>query len=255
MNDVATTLSVRKYPTWASLAIACAVVTVWAISLVILLSIPIAAQSLLWIPIVVICQTFLHTGLFITAHDAMHQSVCPTVPVLNHAIGVVALLLYGFLFYPTLSKKHWQHHQHPATELDPDFHDGHHTGLVLWYFRFMGGYWGWKNMAAIGVGYCITHHFFHSPHLNLLLFWAIPALLSSVQLFYFGTFLPHQEPPQGYSDAFRTRSIHRPFLWSLLTCYHFGYHYEHHQHTDIPWWRLPTAHPGYKSWRDPKAIG
>ncbi|MFA9473554.1 MAG: fatty acid desaturase [Filomicrobium sp.] len=32
---------------------------------------------------------------------------------------------------------------------------------------------------------------------------------------------------------------------SLLTCFHFGYHHEHHLQPDVPWWRLPDAHADY----------
>ncbi|MDT8325299.1 MAG: fatty acid desaturase, partial [Bacteroidota bacterium] len=30
-------------------------------------------------------------------------------------------------------------------------------------------------------------------------------------------------------------------LFSFLTCYHFGYHEEHHTRPGVPWWRLPAA--------------
>ncbi|HYD98464.1 MAG TPA: fatty acid desaturase, partial [Alphaproteobacteria bacterium] len=32
-------------------------------------------------------------------------------------------------------------------------------------------------------------------------------------------------------------------LVSLLTCYHFGHHHEHHLRPDVPWWRLPSLRP------------
>ena len=30
-------------------------------------------------------------------------------------------------------------------------------------------------------------------------------------------------------------------LGSLVTCYHFGYHHEHHLYPAVPSWRLPAA--------------
>jgi beta-carotene ketolase (CrtW type) len=27
---------------------------------------------------------------------------------------------------------------------------------------------------------------------------------------------------------------------SLLTCFHFGYHHEHHDTPWVPWWKLPA---------------
>jgi beta-carotene ketolase (CrtW type) len=74
---------------------------------------------------------------------------------------------------------------------------------------------------------------------NLILFWIIPPLLSTFQLFYFGTYLPHRELSEPYTDAHRTRSNDYNVFWSFLSCYHFGYHWEHHEYTHIPWWRLP----------------
>nr|MBA2748547.1 fatty acid desaturase [Tatlockia sp.] len=32
-----------------------------------------------------------------------------------------------------------------------------------------------------------------------------------------------------------------PTWLSFITCYHFGYHYEHHEHPDVPWWGLPKV--------------
>ena len=36
---------------------------------------------------------FLHTGLFILAHDAMHHSLAPTHPLINQRIGRLSLAL------------------------------------------------------------------------------------------------------------------------------------------------------------------
>ena len=32
-----------------------------------------------------------------------------------------------------------------------------------------------------------------------------------------------------------------PRLISLLTCYHYGYHREHHAMPHVPWWQLPQV--------------
>ena len=53
-------------------------------------------------------------------------------------------------------------------------------------------------------------------------------VLSSLQLFIFGIFLPHRKRDPGLKDESCTRSIHLPVFWSFITCYHFGYHQEHH---------------------------
>ncbi|MBF2026401.1 MAG: fatty acid desaturase [Oscillatoriales cyanobacterium C42_A2020_001] len=79
------------------------------------------------------------------------------------------------------------------------------------------------------------------PESSLLLFWIIPTILSSFQLFYFGTYLPHRELPEGYPNSHRARSTCFAPLWSFLTCYHFGYHEEHHEHPSAPWWQLANV--------------
>ena len=98
----------------------------------------------------------------------------------------------------------------------------------------------------------------HISHWNLIVFWVVPSLLSSAQLFYYGTYLVHRELPlQGQQSTESTQnsptsdtqasnpeapSIHstyRPYFWSLVTCYHFGYHQEHHEFPNVPWWKLP----------------
>lgn len=219
-------------------AIASFIIALWTGSFIFLLGIEI------YNPLIIILgigwQTFLYTGLFITAHDAIHESIDPQHHQVNYFFGSLALLLYGFFSYDELLKTHRQHHHHPATDKDPDFHDGKHKNAVAWYLYFMQGYWSWWRLIALIITYGILYNFLHIHHANLMIFWAVPLLLSSIQLFYFGTFLPHREPVEGYSDSSHTRSIYLPFLWSFLTCYHFGYHQEHHKYPNIPWWKLPA---------------
>ena len=74
----------------------------------------------------------------------------------------------------------------------------------------------------------------------------ISILTGTFQLFYFGTFLPHRHLPANgspmFADHHRTRSNGYGTLMSLLTCFHFGYHHEHHLHPGEPWWRLPAEY-------------
>jgi len=221
------------------LSIAGLIMVTWAASLVSLLTLD-QQFPIVWLALAVLGQPFLYTGLFITAHDAMHGIIAPQHLRLNHAIGFLALLLYGFLPYFKLRNAHWQHHQHPASDRDPDFHDGQHTHVLLWYARFMYRYWGLWQCVGITGAYHFMHRVLHVSEVNLILFWSVPALLSSLQLFYFGTYLVHREPENGYQNASRATSNYRPIFWSFLTCYHFGYHKEHHDHPDVPWWQLPS---------------
>ena len=72
--------------------------------------------------------------------------------------------------------------------------------------------------------------------LNLCWCWIAPQVLSS-PLFYFGTYLPHRG--QFEVNTFPARSNDYPHWLSMLTCFHFGYHAEHHQYPYVPWY-LPT---------------
>jgi beta-carotene ketolase (CrtW type) len=224
------------------LAIALILISTWAISLGLLLTVVNVSQmSLLGNAIAVLLQTFLYTGLFITAHDAMHGAVLPKQTKINAAIGSFALLAYGLFSYKQLLDAHLHHHHYPASDLDPDFHNGKSIGPIAWYFCFMQRYWSWWRFLGLVMIFCILHSLFHIPEINLILFWIVPSLMSSIQLFYFGTFLPHRKPEAGYADSFRTQSTYFPLFWSFLTCYHFGYHHEHHQHPNLAWWQLPKA--------------
>jgi len=223
----------------AGILITTVIIGVWATSLVLLLSIDIAKSNLLLLFTATLWQTFLYTGLFITAHDAMHGVVFPENHKINHFIGSVCLVLYGCLSYKKLLKKHHVHHHRPASELDPDFHDGKHKNFFSWYIHFMKGYWSWWQIISLITIYHSAHYILHLPQANLNVFWAIPSLLSSLQLFYFGTFLPHREPEGGYSEPHRAKSTSYPVWLSFITCYHFGYHEEHHEYPHVSWWQIP----------------
>ncbi|MCC5658983.1 fatty acid desaturase [Nostoc sp. XA010] len=34
-----------------------------------------------------------------------------------------------------------------------------------------------------------------------------------------------------------------------MSCYYFGYHQEHHEYPDVPWWKLPAYK--HKAWQSP----
>ncbi|OUL37476.1 beta-carotene ketolase [Nostoc sp. T09] len=242
LNQTKLTLFLNSKFLSKGLFIALFIVSVWSVSLVCLLSHDIADLNFFILLFLVLWQTFLYTGLFITSHDAMHGVVVPQNLKINHFIGKLCISLYGLLPYQTLLKKHWLHHHNPASELDPDFHNGKHKNFFSWYFNFMKNYWSWGQIIAVTIVYQILNLQFHIPKANLNYFWVIPSLLSSLQLFYFGTFLPHSQPIGGYIQPHNAQTIKRPIWWSFLTCYHFGYHEEHHEYPHIPWWRLPEVY-------------
>jgi len=51
---------------------------------------------------------FCSTALFITAHDAMHGTVCRRSRALNDAVGRLCLALYAWFDYGLLHEKHWE---------------------------------------------------------------------------------------------------------------------------------------------------
>ena len=221
------------------LTIAGMVIGTWFISLILLLTAEIHQIPVPIILLGIIWQTFLYTGLFITAHDAMHGTIFPKNRRANDLIGSLAVKLFALFSYQRMLKKHWEHHRHPASLQDPDYHDGTHPGFFSWYIHFMMSYVTWWQILGMAITFNLFIYFFKLETINLIVFWIIPPLLSTFQLFYFGTYLPHREPGEPFRDAHRARSNDYRILWSFLSCYHFGYHWEHHEYPHIAWWSLP----------------
>jgi len=232
----------RSEDTNYGLFIALSILAIWAISLIFLVSLDVDKLPVYWIVSAMLWQTFVYTGLFVTTHDAMHGVIFPKNRKINNLVGSVAALVYALFSFKKLSEKHWQHHSHPASELDPDYHDGKHKNFFAWYWQFTKEYWSWTRLLGLMAIFNLVTHTLHIPDANLTLFWVIPSILSSVQLFYFGSFLPHTEPKEGYTNACRAKSNELPVFWSFITCYHFGYHQEHHESPHVPWWGLPEIY-------------
>jgi beta-carotene ketolase (CrtW type) len=189
-------------------------------------------------------RAFLHTGLFIVAHDAMHGSLVPDHRPLNRILGGLALALYACIPYGRCRTNHLLHHRSPGHPDDPDFHDGRHTHPLRWYITFMGGYLSAGQMGSLLALWSLvllvlsltTPH----PLATLTLFWIVPLVLSSIQLFLFGTYLPHRSHSSAKPGFDQVQSTSLPPVLSFLTCFHFGYHREHHHHPNVPWYALPS---------------
>jgi len=229
----------------SGILIASTLIILWLGTLIFFLSVDISQISLFWIAPAVLLRTFLQTGIFITAHDAIHGTIFSQNRQINDFIGSVAARMYVLLPYKTLSENHRLHHRYPASEKDPDFCEHGQKNPLLWYVNFMKEYLEGKQSLVLLIGMSLI---FYSllwglsiPLANLLLFWLLPIFLSSIQLFYFGIFLPHRQPKEGYTNRHRAKSSYYSVLWSFLTCYHFGYHWEHHEYPHLPWYKLPSA--------------
>ncbi|WP_251047025.1 fatty acid desaturase [Hymenobacter sp. ISL-91] len=190
-----------------------------------------------WPYLLALLQTHLYTGLFITAHDAMH-GVVSSNRRLNNTVGTLAAGLFAFNWFPGMLAKHHAHHRHVATEHDPDFHNGRHPGFLPWFVRFAWNYVTVWQVLLMAATYNVLKLFF--PQANVIAFWMLPAVLGTFQLFYFGTYLPHRGEHEA-DNAHKSRSQFRHHAWAFISCYFFGYHYEHHDQPYLPWWRLWKA--------------
>lgn len=209
--------------------IAASIMLLWGISLIFLLGYAVDfSNPLVYVGILV--QTHLYTGLFITAHDAMH-GVVSSNKKLNHAIGWIAALLFSYNFYWTLFPNHHKHHQYVATENDPDYHSSNR--FLPWYLSFLFSYVNIWQFLLMAVTFNVLKIWVPVP--NLILFWMLPAVLSTLQLFYFGTYLPHRGD---HANRHHSGTLPANHVWAFVSCYFFGYHYEHHDSPNTPWWRL-----------------
>ncbi len=200
-----------------------------------------AGAGWLLAPLLIAAQSWLGMGLFIIAHDAIHGSLAVGQPKLNTAIGRLAVALYNPGFgYATLERSHHAHHRAPGTAEDPDFHPDRPRTLVAWFLRFFLTYFRWAELARLSAVLAFYLLVFRARPLNAALFWGLPAIASALQLFYFGTWLPHRHADGAFTDRHNARSLEFGWLGSLLACYHFGYHLEHHHAPGTPWWGLPA---------------
>ena len=136
-------------------------------------------------------------------------------PRLNTAIGRFCLFIYAGFSFDALKPKHMRHHAAPGTATDPDYCIARPDSFLHWYARFYREYFGLREFAILTVLLAIHVFVLGAAIPNLLLFWAVPALLSSLQLFCFGTYRPHRPVP---GEVFADRHLSPP----------------------APWWRLPA---------------
>ena len=234
-------------PDWQGLRLAALILLLWLLSLAAVLLVGPARLGWPLALATVLVRTLLHTGLFIVAHDAMHGLLVPQRPRWNHRLGAFALALYAALAYDRCRRNHGLHHQQTATASDPDFLGDPEAGPLGWYLHFMGGYLnplqmglllgGWGALATGGA--VLMQLPWQQALLRVLLGYTLPLLLSSLQLFVVGTYLPHRRSRVRSRDRHQAASLAWPPALSLLACFHFGYHWEHHHNPSLPWYRLP----------------
>ncbi|WP_353292603.1 fatty acid desaturase [Synechococcus sp. M16CYN] len=225
-----------------SLLIATLVGLAWLLTLVIAISRDIHQWTVAWILTFIILRSFLHTGLFILAHDAMHYSLAPLNKELNNQIGKICLFLYAGLSFESCSQKHSLHHQFPESPLDPDFHLSVSSMPFNWYFKFLMNYLGYKQLFILVSAWFFMLQIINSCSIkNIIFFCILPLIISSFQLFTVGTWLPHKQTGTNSKKRFPSSLSLHPII-SFAACYHFGYHLEHHLSPNTPWFKLPDLH-------------
>ncbi len=185
----------------------------------------------------ILINTFLCVGLFITAHDSMHGLISPNKTI-NNLFGKVSLYLYGAFSFKKLKENHMKHHLSPTSKTDPDYTKYESEGFFYWLYSFFREYYGPREYLLMHGHVLFFLWIADWNYFKVLTYYALPAILSALQLFYFGTYLPHRHKDRHNNRHF-ARSNNYPVWLSFLTCYHFGYHYEHHKYPDTPWWALP----------------
>lgn len=224
----------QQFYKYKGLAVGVVIIFCWFLHLIFWINEPLAFNNF-YLIVPILLQMHLYTGLFITAHDAIHGVVVSGEKKLNYAIGFFCATLFSFNYYPQLERKHHHHHQFVATDNDPDYSQGN---FLKWYLKFIFEYVTIWQLLAMAITYNILKLWL--PMENLIIFWMIPAMLSTLQLFYFGTYLPHRGNHH-INNIHKAKSQKLNHFLAFITCYFFGYHHEHHDKPYLPWWQLYKA--------------
>ncbi len=186
-----------------------------------------------WALPLILLLTELFTGVFITAHDSIHGVVYPANKKINQFIGVLCSSLFAFNSYERMYNNHHAHHINTLGDDDPDFH--HSRKFLPWFYSFIRHYIGWKQFLFTAIFFNLMMFVLKIDVANLLLFYVLPMCLSTVQLFYFGTYQPHSDI---HNNIHKSGTQNKNHLWAFVSCFFFGYHYEHHDNPSVPWWRM-----------------
>lgn len=182
----------------------------------------------------ILLQGYLFTGLFITSHDAMHRTVSKNKRI-NNAIGRTSAFLFAGFSYKKLLKNHLLHHKYPCTVEDPDYCTKSQN-FFIWFFTFVFRYITLTQIIIIAIVFNLLS--FINGEAPVWFYFVIPSFIGTFQLFYFGTYLTHREPHTPEMMPHHARTLKKNHLIAMLTCYFFGYHYEHHSKPYIQWWQL-----------------
>ncbi len=225
------------------LLLAAAIFGLWlAIHIWAMFGLRLEGTAWLWVAPIFAVQCWLSVGMFIVAHDGMHGSLSPKWPRLGAAIGAILLFLYAGFAWKKMRDAHFAHHRHVGGADDPDFNADNPRDFWPWYTLFLKRYFGWMSVAWVWSVVLAYYFILGVPPENIALLYGFPAIASSLQLFYFGTYRPHRHENTPFADRHNARTNDYGVLASLFSCFHFGYHHEHHLSPGLPWWALPARH-------------
>jgi len=97
------------------------------------------------------------------------------------------------------------------------------------------------QLVIMAVLYNVLMYLFKLDSLTVLLFWALPAILGTFQLFWVGVYWPHKLPHLPDMGLHKARTQQKNHLWAFISCYFFGYPREHHESPSTSWWQLYKA--------------
>lgn len=163
----------------------------------------------MWLHVAV--QIYVSVGLFITAHDAMHGTVSAHKSV-NNTLGWIACFLFAGMSYKRLIKNHMAHHIYPGTDKDPDYDMSQH--FVIWFLRFMIRYTTIPQLIVMGVLFNLLK--FIAPEIKIWIFWVLPSMLGALQLFTFGTYIPHRTPHTHEMEPHNARTLKKIICMQCL---------------------------------------
>lgn len=172
----------------------------------------------------------LYTGLFITAHESWHGNISRN-KTLNRIVGMLACTLFAYNSYYKIQAGHHRHHSDPTSDHDPEFSQS--RKFFPWLFSFTFHYLTIWQFVLMAITTTVMLEFF--PTGNIILYYLAPTFLATIQLFYFGTYLPHRGE---YDNKHQSGTQKKNHVWAFISCYFFGYHYEHHYSPKTPWYRL-----------------
>ena len=138
----------------------------------------------------------------------MHGTISVN-PSVNRFFGRLTSFLYACLSWDILLKNHFNHHKYPGTAKDPDFYI-RSQNFFIWWFSFLKNYSTVLQFVCMALIYNLLKIIV--PEVNLIFLWVVPAVLSTLQLFFFGTYKPHKTPHTHEMEPHNARSQKKNFI-------------------------------------------